>query len=113
MTNAQLIEVAEAPARHGSAVTDDLRQLWRRMAFSVALNNTDGHLRNIGFRSASPSTGWTLSPIFDVNPNPDHGAAPATSVNFAHRPDGVRHGCSRLRRTSISTPAPRQQSSKR
>jgi serine/threonine-protein kinase HipA len=82
------VEVAEALAEHGSAVTDDLRQLWRRIAFSVALNNTDDHLRNHGclYRSG----GWTLSPVFDVNPNPDPGANRVTSINFVTDPTVVR-----------------------
>lgn len=47
----------------------DLKQLWRRMAFSVAVGNTDDHLRNHGFLLGGD--GWRLSPAFDVNPNPD------------------------------------------
>jgi serine/threonine-protein kinase HipA len=30
-------------------VRDDLRQLWRRIAFTVLVGNTDNHLRNHGF----------------------------------------------------------------
>jgi serine/threonine-protein kinase HipA len=47
---------------------DDLEELFRRIVFSIFVNNTDDHLRNHGFiRSGS---GWRLSPLFDVNPNP-------------------------------------------
>lgn len=42
--------------------------LFRRIIFSVAINNTDDHLRNHGFLRVDG--GWTLSPLFDVNPNP-------------------------------------------
>ena len=47
----------------------DLSQLWRRILFSVAVSNTDDHLRNHGFL-LTPA-GWVLSPAYDINPNPD------------------------------------------
>ncbi|MCP9490148.1 MAG: type II toxin-antitoxin system HipA family toxin [Solirubrobacteraceae bacterium MAG38_C4-C5] len=52
--------------------TDDLRELWRRIAFSILISNTDDHLRNHGFLRAS-SGGWELAPAFDLNPNPEPG----------------------------------------
>lgn len=67
--DADYVEIAEAFAVHGSRVRDYLRQLWRRIAFCLAVNNTDDHLRNHGFLRAAG--GWTLAPIFDVNPNPE------------------------------------------
>lgn len=45
----------------------DLEQLFRRVAFNVAISNRDDHLRNHGFLLTS--TGWRLSPAFDLNPN--------------------------------------------
>jgi len=63
-------DIAEALAEHGdTSVTGDLVELWRRVAFSVAIHNTDDHLRNHGFLRGR--AGWTLSPLFDVNPDPD------------------------------------------
>ncbi len=47
---------------------EDLSQLWRRILFSVAVSNTDDHLRNHGFL-LTPA-GWVLSPAYDINPNP-------------------------------------------
>lgn len=74
------LEVAEAMSEHGAAVVADLARLWRRIAFMLVINNVDDHLRNHGFlRSAS---GWTLSPAFDLNPDPDPGAARVTTVGF-------------------------------
>lgn len=72
------VELAETFAAHGARVRDDLRQLWRRIAFSVAINNTDDHLRNHGFLHTVG--GWTLAPVFDINPNPDPTAHRVTSV---------------------------------
>jgi len=46
-------------------------ELWGRMAFSRLVGNTDDHLRNHGFLLTKD--GWRLSPMFDVNPNPDGG----------------------------------------
>lgn len=47
----------------------DLGQLFRRVAFNVAVGNWDDHLRNHGF--VLGATGWRLAPAFDVNPNID------------------------------------------
>jgi serine/threonine-protein kinase HipA len=45
-----------------------LEELWRRIVFSIAVSNTDDHLRNHGF--LLNSQGWMLSPAYDINPNP-------------------------------------------
>ena len=50
-------------------VAADLEQLFRRVAFNVAIGNRDDHLRNHGFILGA--TGWRLAPAFDVNPNID------------------------------------------
>lgn len=63
---------------HGSRVKSDLAQLWRRVAFSVAIHNTDDHLRNHGF--LHEASGWQLSPLFDVNPNPSIGDLRSTTI---------------------------------
>ena len=46
--------------------------MWRRIAFSILISNTDDHLRNHGFLRTS-SSGWALSPAFDINPDPRPG----------------------------------------
>jgi len=57
---------------------EDLEELFRRIALSLMINNTDDHLRNHGLlRSGS---GWRLSPVFDINPNPEASAIRSTSV---------------------------------
>ena len=50
-----------------SKVNRDLEELWRRIAFSVAVSNSDDHLRNHGFLLSEE--GWELSPAYDINPN--------------------------------------------
>jgi serine/threonine-protein kinase HipA len=53
----------------GAHADTDLEQLFRRVAFNVAIGNRDDHLRNHGF--VLGATGWRLAPAFDVNPNID------------------------------------------
>lgn len=60
-------EIAEALVRHGAQPEKDLEELWRRMVFGIMISNTDNHLRNHGF--LYNGTGWSLSPVYDVNPN--------------------------------------------
>jgi serine/threonine-protein kinase HipA len=64
------VDIAEVITEEGLAVNDDLRQLWRRIAFSIAISNTDDHLRNHGFLRDDAGNGWNLSPAFDLNPEP-------------------------------------------
>ena len=47
-------------------VEQNLRQLYRRVAFNIAIGNSDDHFRNHGFLLTS--RGWTLSPAYDMNP---------------------------------------------
>jgi serine/threonine-protein kinase HipA len=63
------LEIAEAIEEHSPDASVDLRELWRRIVFTILISNTDDHLRNHGFLRSS-SAGWTLSPAFDLNPNP-------------------------------------------
>ena len=62
----------------------ELEQLWRRVAFSCLINNTDDHLRNHGL--LRESNGWKLSPAFDLNPNPNLGEPRQTSIGGAVSP---------------------------
>ncbi len=48
-------------------VEDNLRELFRRVAYYICIGNTDDHFRNHGFLLATK--GWTLSPAFDINPS--------------------------------------------
>jgi serine/threonine-protein kinase HipA len=63
---AEVIEAQSPNARH------DLHELWRRIAFSILISNTDDHLRNHGFLR-TVRAGWELAPAFDLNPNPRPG----------------------------------------
>lgn len=63
------LELAEFIMRCGAKPDTDLRELWRRIVFSIAVSNTDDHLRNHGFLLTQ--RGWELSPAYDINPNPE------------------------------------------
>lgn len=84
------VDVAEALADAGASVLDDVRELFRRVVFSVALHNTDDHLRNLGFLRGRG--GWRLSPAFDVNPEPDGARGRVTSIAGAVAPDDEVEG---------------------
>ena len=66
------LEIADVIQRHSPRATADLRELWRRIAFSILISNFDDHPRNHGFLRTS-SAGWSLSPAFDLNPDPGPG----------------------------------------
>ncbi|HPQ48208.1 MAG TPA: type II toxin-antitoxin system HipA family toxin [Clostridia bacterium] len=62
------LEIADFISAYGANPIEDLKEMWMRIVFYMAISNTDDHLRNHGF-ILTPS-GWMLSPLFDVNPNP-------------------------------------------
>lgn len=54
--------------KNGAEPEKDLKELWKRIVFNMAVSNTDDHLRNHGFILSKK--GWRLSPLYDVNPVP-------------------------------------------
>jgi serine/threonine-protein kinase HipA len=60
------LELVELIEQYGGQPNNDIRELWRRIVFSVAISNTDDHLRNHGFLLSKK--GWNLSPAYDINP---------------------------------------------
>jgi serine/threonine-protein kinase HipA len=63
------LELADFISSNGapSKVNRDLEELWKRIVFSIAVSNSDDHLRNHGFLLSEE--GWELSPAYDINPN--------------------------------------------
>jgi serine/threonine-protein kinase HipA len=43
------LEFVELIEQYGNEPDIDIRELWKRIVFSVAISNTDDHLRNHGF----------------------------------------------------------------
>lgn len=54
--------------KNGAEPERDLKELWKRIVFNMAVSNTDDHMRNHGF--ILTKKGWRLSPLYDVNPIP-------------------------------------------
>jgi len=62
-------ELVDILTQYGAEASTDAQQLYRRMVFNVMISNVDDHLRNHGFLWKGPG-GWTLSPVYDLNPTP-------------------------------------------
>ncbi len=62
------LDIAGFIKAFGTNPKTDLLELWKRIIFNMAVTNTDDHLRNHGF--ILTTKGWTLSPLYDVNPVP-------------------------------------------
>lgn len=76
--------IAEAMRDLSLSPRTDHHELFDRVVAGVALGNTDDHLRNHGFLADRGS--WTMSPVFDVNPNPDPQRARSTTIMGADAP---------------------------
>lgn len=61
------LDIVDVIENYGTNVDENLKQLWRRIVFNIAVSNTDDHLRNHGF--ILNEKGWELSPAFDLNPS--------------------------------------------
>lgn len=64
---ASYLELVDLLQTRGAATEADCEQLFRRVVFSILIQNTDDHLRNHGF--FLDTTGLRLSPAFDLNPS--------------------------------------------
>lgn len=62
---------------------EQMAELHRRLMYSVLIQNTDDHLRNLGF-IAAPGGKWQLSPAFDINPVPEEGTTLKTAISDIH-----------------------------
>lgn len=62
------LDIAAFIKSYGAQPKKDLGELWKRIAFNMAVTNTDDHLRNHAF--ILTDKGWILSPLYDVNPVP-------------------------------------------
>lgn len=62
------LDITEFICSYGCHIKKNLKELYKRMVFSVFINNTDNHLKNHGF--ILNDDGFELSPAFDMNPSP-------------------------------------------
>ena len=74
--------MADGIRQFGHEVPEDLRELWRRLVFSLLASNYDDHLRNHAFLMRVPDR-WSLSPAYDLNPVPeiDRAQMPKTAIS--------------------------------
>jgi HipA-like C-terminal domain./HipA-like N-terminal domain. len=63
-------EIVDVLRQQGAQTQTDIEELWRRIGFSILINNVDDHLHNHGFLHTQRGQ-WTLAPAFDVNPFPE------------------------------------------
>ncbi len=75
------LEIAESLMEYGSLPDRDLKELWRRIVFNIMISNLDDHLRNHGFLYDGQS-GWRLSPVYDLEPTPEHVKARYLQTNI-------------------------------
>lgn len=75
------LELVEALGAHGARPAEDRAELFRRIAFNILVSNTDDHFRNHGFLWTGRK-GWTLSPLYDVNPVPNSPRILSTNIDF-------------------------------
>jgi serine/threonine-protein kinase HipA len=71
--------LADGIRQFGHDVPGDLRELWRRLVFSLLASNYDDHLRNHGLLMLAPGR-WALSPAYDLNPVPEIDRAQTTKT---------------------------------
>ena len=84
-------QIVDALRVHGAAAQADIEELWRRIAFSILINNVDDHLRNHGFLHADRGL-WRLAPAFDVNPFPDRARELKTWISEEAGPESTIAG---------------------
>lgn len=63
---ASYLELVDAISENGAGPNNDRIELFRRVAFSILVSNTDDHLKNHGFLWLG-NDGWALSPAYDIN----------------------------------------------
>jgi len=75
------LELLDVLTDHGARPADDRAQLFRRIAFTILISNTDDHLRNHGFLWQGKH-GWALSPCYDLNPVADAPRVLKTRIDY-------------------------------
>ncbi|MCF6274113.1 MAG: SDR family oxidoreductase [Rhodobacteraceae bacterium] len=72
-------DIADIIRQISSNSAADLRELWRRVVFTILVSNSDDHLKNHGFLYAGGDR-WRLSPAFDINPSPSRHRVLETAI---------------------------------
>lgn len=85
-TSGTYVMLADAIRQQGADPEAGLRELFRRVAFTILVSNVDDHLKNHGFLYAGEGR-WRLSPLFDVNPAPERFRELKTAIADVSEPD--------------------------
>lgn len=72
------LDIVSIIRSYSKNINYELKELFKRIAFYIAINNTDNHLRNISF--IIEGSQMKLSPCYDINPCP-YKSVFATSFN--------------------------------
>jgi serine/threonine-protein kinase HipA len=72
--------LADAIIKFSDDFERDLKELYRRLIFNIAVYNNDDHLRNVGFLAHGEH--WRLSPLYDVVPALIQTETYALAMNF-------------------------------
>lgn len=72
-------DIADVIRQISSNSAGDLKELWRRIVFTILVSNSDDHLKNHGFIYAGRDR-WRISPAFDINPSPSCHRVLETSI---------------------------------
>lgn len=75
------LELVEVLNERGARPEQDRIELFRRIAFTILVSNTDDHFRNHGFLWTGHN-GWVLSPAYDINPTPNSRRFLSTRIDF-------------------------------
>ena len=67
--SAYYTDIADLLRAHAADVKAELRELYRRILFTILVSNNDDHLKNHGLLHRGGGR-WSLSPAFDINPQP-------------------------------------------
>ena len=62
-------DISDSLRAHALDPREQMAELYRRILFTILVSNTDDHLKNHGLLHAGGGR-WTLSPAFDINPQP-------------------------------------------
>lgn len=60
-------EIADFIVSKGTNVEQSLQELYRRVALTICIGNSDDHLKNHSFLLTKK--GWELSPVYDITPS--------------------------------------------
>lgn len=98
--------LADGIRQFGHDTAGDLRELWRRLVFSLLASNFDDHLRNHGFLMRAPGR-WALSPAYDLNPVPeiDRTQLPKTPISEEDEEPSIAAALAAAPRFSLKTAA--------